>query len=1837
VPHTTRRTRAAASSLHSPSALRSRVAPLAVLALVLVASACDSRAQRGERAHTDAPRTAAAGLVAGPGSPAHALYESKGFTCDVCHPCGTRSADGHAVEWMDQASAGFHAIAANRNLAGCAACHGAALDGVGGGVSVSCAPCHGAGWKSDCTMCHGAAGSNGAPPKATWGNSADAVRVGAHAAHLGATHGLAKPVACVDCHVVPTDALSPGHADGTTATVKITGLGARVALPPAWDRATATCNGTYCHGGTLGGGAAKAPIWTRADGTDRACNACHGSPPPAPHAQNPDCGQCHPGYGPTSVDPAIHIDGKLDVANPTCSSCHGSAANDAPPRGTRNEQLTTELAVGAHQAHLAAGALSNPIACAECHVVPTVMTHSDGVASIAYGPLTTARGAQASWDRATATCTNYCHGQFPGGAALNAVKWTKVDGTQAACGTCHGLPPAAPHPQNPACGSCHDGYTQTSVNLATHVNGVPDVKALTCSSCHGSATNAAPPSGTHGEQDPSARAVGAHQAHLAGGTLGPAVACAECHVVPTDMTHADGTVQVALTGKAATGGAVPAYDATTATCQNTYCHGATLRGGGLNTAPLWTGGVSQVTCGSCHTTPPPAPHPHTAICENCHPGYTMTSVNLATHINGKVESENLTCSSCHGDDSRVLTMGADPNAIAAPPYGSRGETDVASRSVGSHQAHVNRGNSLSLPAKCKYCHVVPTTTDHSNGVTELTFGSLAKMGGANPTFDGNTCKNTYCHGATLNRGGTDHEPNWVNPKPVTCGSCHGVPPPAPHPQDADCIRCHPGYTQTSVRKWTHVNGISDFPSGCNSCHDDPPNTGAHYEHLYEHITCDKCHAGYTSTSENKALHRNAVIDVTLNGWNASTHTCSNVGCHGSEYWGRSGSAARQSCNQCHGVPPASGEHYEHKEYACSRCHGTGYSTTTVNTATHMSGVVDVPFAFYNRATATCGGGTGSCHGSERWGQRSPVTPNCGNCHGYPPPLPHPQQSSCQDCHPSMTSSGVLTATHNNGTLDISGHGCESCHGFPPSSTRAGGTHPQDQNCCGCHSTTVNAQNQVVSDGTHNDGAVQVGGGGVGTYGCQSCHGDQARTLLANADPQAKSAPPLGTRGETEETTRAVGAHVMHLNKDASAGAIARPAACAECHVVPTTLDHANGVVVNTFSGRAVLQGASPVFELATFTCQNTYCHGATLGAGGTNHAPSWNEGPSQATCGTCHGVPPPAPHSQSANCGGCHDGYTATTVNLAAHVDGQVQISPAACNACHGSAQNAAPPSGTRGESLTTELAVGAHQQHLQGGALAGPVACASCHVVPTSASHEDGTAQVAFGGVATTGGAAPAWNRATATCSATYCHGQFVGGNLLNAPTWTKVDGTQAACGSCHGVPPPAPHAQSADCGACHPGYTGTSVDLASHVNGTVDVILTCTSCHGTGTNAAPPAGTHGETATTTRAVGAHQAHLQGGTLAGPVACSECHVVPASTSHESGVVELAWGTLARTGGAVPVWNGTTCASTYCHGATLAAGGTLTAPSWTKVDGTQDACGTCHGNPPPAPHSSSTACGSCHDGYTSTSVNLALHVNGKVEAKSPHPAGFADKAQHGYQVNLTGLSGCKSCHGANLDGVGGTAQSCKTCHATAGFATWDTNCTFCHGNRTTGVQSPPVDIQGRTVTTNVSVGVHASHQTTTIANAIACGQCHPARTASVITDAAHIDGNGIAEVAFGALAKTGGVTPVYTRSSATSATCASTYCHGKFTGGTSATVSWTSTTQVGCTSCHGNPPATGKHTSVGSHSSRPCGDCHGVGYTNSAVVKATHVDGIKQIGNSLRTYNPSTRTCTSSCHGSQTW
>jgi predicted CxxxxCH...CXXCH cytochrome family protein len=182
------------------------------------------------------------------------------------------------------------------------------------------------------------------------------------------------------------------------------------------------------------------------------------------------------------------------------------------------------------------------------------------------------------------------------------------------------------------------------------------------------------------------------------------------------------------------------------------------------------------------------------------------------------------------------------------------------------------------------------------------------------------------------------------------------------------------------------------------------------------------------------------------------------------------------------------------------------------------------------------------------------------------------------------------------------------------------------------------------------------------------------------------------------------------------------------------------------------------------------------------------------------------------DCSLCHAEVVAgddrSIVSTTLHVDGQVNIEfDSACTACHGSG-NPAPPRDLDAQTATTAPGVGAHQAHIEGSARARAVPCAECHLVPDDVldpGHLDDArpAELVFSGAAVAFGASPAY--AGGACSGTPCHGAaFPDGNdsggSQTLPSWTLVDGSQITCGSCHGLPPPAPHPYySSDCSACH------------------------------------------------------------------------------------------------------------------------------------------------------------------------------------------------------------------------------------------------------------------------------------------------------------------------------------------------------------------------------------------------------------------------------------------------------
>ncbi|MGC8594940.1 MAG: CxxxxCH/CxxCH domain c-type cytochrome [Candidatus Kryptoniota bacterium] len=215
-----------------------------------------------------------------------------------------------------------------------------------------------------------------------------------------------------------------------------------------------------------------------------------------------------------------------------------------------------------------------------------------------------------------------------------------------------------------------------------------------------------------------------------------------------------------------------------------------------------------------------------------------------------------------------------------------------------------------------------------------------------------------------------------------------------------------------------------------------------------------------------------------------------------------------------------------------------------------------------------------------------------------------------------------------------------------------------------------------------------------------------------------------------------------------------------------------------------------------------------------------------STCATCHGNDFKG-GTAGKSCYTCHQGING----------------PLSCNTCHGDSTGIAPPVDLSGNTGSESPGVGAHRVHLSGGFISSGVRCSSCHVVPQKAGpgiHPFGVpAIVAFSGLSTvatntpssqyydstqpTISPAPFFNSQTLSCSNTYCHGNFKNGNNFS-PKWTGGH-DQAACGTCHGIPPnnSVHKGQTIQtCFKCHyptlKDSNGTMVD-STHINGKLNL----------------------------------------------------------------------------------------------------------------------------------------------------------------------------------------------------------------------------------------------------------------------------------------------------------------------------------------------------------------------------------------------------------------------------------
>ncbi len=268
------------------------------------------------------------------------------------------------------------------------------------------------------------------------------------------------------------------------------------------------------------------------------------------------------------------------------------------------------------------------------------------------------------------------------------------------------------------------------------------------------------------------------------------------------------------------------------------------------------------------------------------------------------------------------------------------------------------------------------------------------------------------------------------------------------------------------------------------------------------------------------------------------------------------------------------------------------------------------------------------------------------------------------------------------------------------------------------------------------------------------------------------------------------------------------------------------------------------------------------------HASNFSGGITKAACTNCHSsinvhqdgiLNPHSPdfHGKfiasnlgwdSRECGTCHSsdysGGIASPSCLNCHTS---ENGPEACNTCHGDFSDPtkiAPPRALNGSLETTYAGVGAHNAHLYDNNLGSEIPCLTCHNISQSvytAGHlgTDGKAEINFSGLSNKGGVNPNYSFTNNTCSDTYCHGNFVfykdssnyafaytaatmvGSNF--SPKWNQADGTQAQCGSCHGLPPVGHTAAELNtCVNCHQGVInaqGEIIDPSKHINGVKNV----------------------------------------------------------------------------------------------------------------------------------------------------------------------------------------------------------------------------------------------------------------------------------------------------------------------------------------------------------------------------------------------------------------------------------
>jgi predicted CxxxxCH...CXXCH cytochrome family protein len=236
----------------------------------------------------------------------------------------------------------------------------------------------------------------------------------------------------------------------------------------------------------------------------------------------------------------------------------------------------------------------------------------------------------------------------------------------------------------------------------------------------------------------------------------------------------------------------------------TECHGADL-----------SGGISNVSCTTCHLGGPTAIHPSVwdPIYLTHGPSVSTGVTTIASCANQYCHGTNLagvvnsgpSCSSCHSwpYDPTTVTCGA---CHRIPPDGTK-----FPNLAGKHGKHATSNTS-----SCDICHNGASSYvgDHHNNVINFSFlAAYTPKTLLTPTFNATakTCSNISCHGGQIT-------PSWYT------GSID---------VNAQCSSCHQsGTTQyNSYNSGEHSNHMGMSGVVCTYCHDTTKLLAVHFNDL----------------------------------------------------------------------------------------------------------------------------------------------------------------------------------------------------------------------------------------------------------------------------------------------------------------------------------------------------------------------------------------------------------------------------------------------------------------------------------------------------------------------------------------------------------------------------------------------------------------------------------------------------------------------------------------------------------------------------------------------------------------------------------------------------------------------------------------------------------------------------------------------------------------------------------------------------------------------------------------------------------------------------------------------